>query len=478
MIRLEFLSKEEISQVHAMTLDILEHTGIHVKNDEARGILAEAGCEIKSEIVSIPSSIIHETLENCPSSFNLYSQDGEKKWVIGDDKVLYNPGSSVPNILDHESGIIRKATSKDLIEAIHITNVLDHIAAQSTSIIPSDIPEIISDFYRLYLVLKHSRKPIITGAFRKQGIADMLELLQSIKPNDEWMNHPTAIFDCCPTSPLTWGDTSTQNLLDCARAGIPAEIVPAPLMGATSPITIAGTLAQSNAEILSGLVIAQLANHGCPVIYGGAPSPLDMIHATPRYGSIESMMTACAAAEIGKHYGLPTHAYLGISDSKAVDAQLGFESALGLILGALTRVNIVSGPGALSFISCHSLEKLVFDNEVCGTAFRLTRGIDFDDFQVIGELIEKVGHKGDFLKQRHTSKKLRGEHFMPLDIIDRLSSEAWLDADAMTAQDRAKRRVNAILAVAPTPDLIPNYQDDLKVTMKGMLAKYNVDFEL
>ncbi|MFW9931261.1 MAG: trimethylamine methyltransferase family protein, partial [Candidatus Thorarchaeota archaeon] len=309
-MRIEFLSAGDIEKIHSTSLEILEKTGVLVRNIAALSLLVEAGCETISEVVRIPSNLVEECLKKTPSSFKIYSQDGEEERLVGEGDVIFNPGSSVSNVLDHKTGAIRKATSQDLIESIQITEVMDHISAQSTSMIPADIPNLTSDFYRLYTVLKYSKKPIISGAFRKEGIEDMLTLLTCGSSLEEWRKKPTAIFDCCPLSPLTWSDTSAQNLVDCACSGIPAEIVPAPLMGATSPITIAGTLAQTNAEILSGIVIAQLASSRSPVVYGGAPSPLDMILATPRYGSIESMMTACAAAEIGKHYGLPTHAYL------------------------------------------------------------------------------------------------------------------------------------------------------------------------
>ncbi len=473
-----FLSKDEIKDIHSTSLEILEKTGILVRNPTALSILKKAACETEADIVKLPISLIEESLGKCPRKFILYSQDTEHEYIVGDDHVLYNPGSSVPNILDHTSRTIRKALAQDFIESISVTNELDKIAAQSTSIIPSDIPEMISDFYRLYTVPKYSQKPVITGAFRKEGVPDMLKLLQSGDQEEDWNEKPTAIFDCCPTSPLTWSDTSGQHLIDCAKAGIPAEIVPAPLMGATSPITIAGTLAQSNAEVLSGLVIAQLVNSGCPVVYGGAPSPLDMRHATPRFGSIESIMTACASAEIGKHYGLPTHAYLGISDSKAIDAQLGFESAVGLILGALSRINIISGPGALAFIKCQSLEKLVIDNEICGTAFRLMKGIDFNDFHIIYELVASVVHSGDFLKQRHTSKKLRQEHFMPSNIIDRVSEESWMSSGAATARERAKKRVDELLNDAPSSDNETVQQLALRDTMKSLVTKYGVTAKL
>src|SRR5512136_761402 len=166
---------------------------------------------------------------------------------------------------------------------------------------------------------------------------------------DELAKKPMAIFDVCPSSPLVWSDTACQNLLDCAKSEIPAEIIPAPQMGATSPVTLAGTLVQSNAEFLSGMVMSQIVRPGTPIIYGGSPTTFDMKYLSSRLGSIENMMVACAAAQMGKHYRVPTQAYLGLSDSKTLDAQSGFETSTGTILGALAGINVVSGPGMLIF---------------------------------------------------------------------------------------------------------------------------------
>ncbi len=474
MLRLQLLSDEHLHSIHKTTLDILEKIGLQVKNEQARSILKDAGCDVESSTVRIPSSLVEECIRKAPRHFDLFSRDGSQSWSVGGDNVIYNPGSSVPYVIDRNTGEIRKATSQDTIDIIRLVEELQFIRTQSTAVIPSDIPEVISDFFRLFLVLKYSAKPITTGAFRKEGFDDMQALLRIGRDRNDLHKSPRAVFDCCPTSPMTWSDVTCQNLIDCARTRTPAEIVPAPLMGATSPVTIAGTLVQSNAEILGGLVISQLVIPGTPVVYGGAPAPLDMRYATPRFGSIEAMLTMCASAEVGKSYGIPTHAYLGLSDSKTIDSQLGFESGLGLILAALSRINIVSGPGALAFINCQSLEKLILDNELCGTAYRMIEGIGLEGLDDIIPVLQAVKFKGDFLKQRHTSQNLRKEHYMPSEIIDRLSPESWKDAGEKTARERARTKAEEILSLpqgSQGPEDIETLLDDC---FKKLITKYGV----
>jgi trimethylamine--corrinoid protein Co-methyltransferase len=446
MTTLGFLSKESIQAIHSVSLQILETTGIKVENPKALELLSKSGCVVEGQSVKVPSSLVKNALQKVPKSFDLYTRDGKKSYTIGSDNVVFNPGSSAVYYKDWNSGTIRKGTSKDIVALTKLVDRLEHIKLQSTALIASDVPETVSDFHRLFLSLKFSSKPIVTGAFRKEGVPDMEKLLASIVGNPEALTEkPIAIFDCCPLSPLVWSDLSCQNLLDCASARIPAEIVPAPLMGATSPITLNGTIVQASVETLSGIVIAQLANPGTPVIYGGAPGSFDMKYATPRFGAVEALVVACALAEMGKYYGVPTHGYLGASDSKIEDSQSGFESALGIMLGALTRVNVVSGPGMLGQLNCQSLEKLVIDNEICGSAYRLTRGIDLEDLDVVANLLEVVGPGGNYLGQKHTSKRFRSEHIMPSNVLCRLMPDKWLESGSKTAQMRANEKVSSLL---------------------------------
>jgi trimethylamine--corrinoid protein Co-methyltransferase len=418
---------------------------------------------------------VEESIRKAPSSFDLYTREGDKACTIGSDNVVFNPASSAVYFKDRKTREIRKGTSRDIVELVQLVENLEHIEAQSTALVPSDVPQPISGLFRLYLTLKNSVKPIVTGAFSKEGLIDMKLLLEAVVgSSDELIKKPLAVFDCCPTSPLNWGDSASQNLLDCSGSGIPAAIVPAPLLGATSPITIHGTLVQINVEILTGVVISQLEHPGAPVIYGGAPGSFDMRYATPRFGAIEAMITSCASSEMGKHYGLPTHAYLGSSDSKNVDAQSGFESGLGMTMGALARINVVSGPGMLAHLNCQSLEKLVIDNELCGTAFRLIRDLDFDEIDVITALISKVGSTGDYLRQKHTSKKLRSEHFMPSSVFDRLSIESWIEQGSKSIQKRSSEAVNNLLKNHTHSDLPKDSEKQLELTLKEVLAKYNV----
>ncbi len=450
MAKISYLTKENLEDIHSNTLQLLQDTGVSVLNDETKEILDSAGCTISGDIVKIPESLVEDSLRTTPSTFNLFSREGKQSITIGQENVLINPGSSAVYFKDRESREIRKGTSRDLVELVHVVEQLEYINAQSTALYPSDIPEEIAGQYRLYVILKYSSKPIVTGAFSKEDFHIMRKMLEVVAGgSDELAKKPQAMFDCCPVSPLIWSDTTCQNLIDCAKAGIPAQIVPAPLMGATSPITIAGTILQSNVEILSGIVISQLVNPGSSLVYGGAIGALDMRYGTPRFNSVESVMAACMSNEIGKFYGLPTHAYLGTSESKTEDSQSGYESGLGIIMGILSGINVISGPGMLAQLNCQSLQKLVIDNEYCGSALKLKQESEILALDDIRELISSVGSGGEFLKNRHTLKNYRTEHLFPSDIICRLNVNIWRDEGEKTTYERATTIVDNLLREEP-----------------------------
>jgi len=474
---LQLLSPNEIEDIHNASLVTLGKTGVIVKNNQALNLLKEFGCQVDfdKKIVHIPEPLVKDCLSKVPSIIRLHSRDGKHELIIGKNQTTFNPGSSAVFFTDHETGEIRKPFSSDLVELVKLVDALKYIQAQSTALVPSEVPEDIADLYRLYLVLKNSPKPIITGAFTKQGLLDMKRLLEIVVGGEDRLaNKPMAIFDACPTSPLMWGDTTCQNLIDCARFNIPAEIIPAPQMGATSPITLAGTLVQFNAEFLSGMVISQIASPGAPVIYGGSPTTLDMKYCTSRLGSIENIMVACASSQIAKHYRLPSHAYLGLSDSKMIDAQSGIETSFGIILGALARINVISGPGMLIFENCQSLEKLVIDNEICGMASRLVDGITAQNDSLAPEVISKVGPGGHYLAEKHTIKWLEKEHLMPSDVINRLTFEAWKKQGSKSMITKAREIVNKTLKEHVPEPLPADVENDLRKVLKEIMNRYKI----
>ena len=279
----QLLSKEQKERIHLASLKILEKVGVMIQSDTALKLVANGGADVdmNKKIAHIPQHLVNESLVKAPSTISMFSRDGKHDLALEGNRVHFDPGSSTYYLLDSETLEIRRPVSRELADFVRLADGLEHIQAQSTALVVSDVPSTIVDRYRLYIVLKNSPKTIVTGSFGAGGLVDMKDMLAAVVGGgDELARKPMAIFDVCPSAPLKWGDFIVQDVMDCAKYGIPAEILPMPQLGATGPVTLAGSLAQLNAEFLSGLVISQLAKPGAPVIYGGSPTTFDMRYCT------------------------------------------------------------------------------------------------------------------------------------------------------------------------------------------------------
>lgn len=460
-----------LDEAHALLLD----PGVRVHNQEALDLLAEGGAQVdfESRVVRIAEDMIQEALASAPSEFDLYNFAGEAVVHYGGDAVHFDPGSAAINLLDHETQEQRPPLTHDYVQFVQLVEMLPQLDAQSTALICADVPEEIGDLYRLYLALNFIRKPIVTGAFRKDTWWTMREMLVvRVGGEKELAQKPVAVFDVCPSPPLLWSDLTCQNLIDCARSSIPAELVSMPLAGATAPVTLAGAVVQHAAECLSGVVICQLANPGAPIVWGGSPAVFDMRTGNTPMGAVGTWMIDCAYSQVGKSLNLPTHAYLGMTDSKIVDAQAGMEAAGGAILAALAGINMVSGAGMMDFESCQSFEKLVLDAEIIGMAKRLLAGIVAREDTLALSVMQELGHRADYLSHPQTLRWFKDEFYIPSEVVDRSSLDAWQRAGKPSATQRAAERV---------PELLRGYEPlglskEMRTELRQITAKASERF--
>jgi trimethylamine--corrinoid protein Co-methyltransferase len=267
---------------------------------------------------------------------------------------------------------------------------------------------------------------------------------------------------------------TSQNLLDCAEYNIPVEFISMPLSGFIAPVTLVGSLIQHTAETLSGVVISQLAKPGTPILYGGSPASFDIRYETTPMGAVETMMIDCAYNEIGKFLGMPTQAYISLSDAKQLDAQAGLESSMGATLAALSGINNISGAGMLDFESCQSLEKLVVDNEICGMALRLVKGIEpQEDFPSL-PIFEELLREGHLLISKHTRKYLRQEHYFPGPVINRANLARWEEEGSLTLGERAHREVERLMAEYQPSRLSQDVKSELTGLMEAEASRYGM----
>lgn len=461
--KLELLNESLIEKIIQEAFILLEREGIFVENEEAQELFKAAGMKVDSSTqrVYLTPQLVHDALATTPAKIKLYDRSGEKEFIVGDDNVHFDPGSAAVTILDHKTQAQRRADTMDVINFVRVTDGMKNIEFQSTGLISQDVPEVIGDAYRMYLGLQYSTKPMVTGTFRVEGFKPMLDMLVAVRGSKEKLaEKPLAIFDACPSPPLKWSNLTTQSLIDSARAGIPSELISMGMTGATSLITITGTLVQHVAENLTGLVICQLAKQGAPVIFGGSPSSFDMRKGTTPMGAIETMMIDSGYAQIAKHFNLPTHAYMGLSDAKTNDNQAGLETGIGAIVGALSGINVISGPGMMDFESCQSLEKLVIDNEIAGMALRLIKGVTQRDDPIATHMFENITKEMEFLSTPHTRKWYKEEHTYPL-LIDRDTYDTWVSLGKKSISERAADEVDKLLSEPAESTLDENTRKEL-----------------
>jgi trimethylamine--corrinoid protein Co-methyltransferase len=464
-----------VGRILEEAFELLRDPGVRVQDPEAVALLREAGARVEGEVVRIPTTLVEGALATVPASFDLFDRSGAPAVRYGAGVVQFDPGSSGVNVLDPVSGDHRPSTAADLVRLARVAEMLPAYAAQSTAIVCNDVPAEIGDLYRLFLVLLASAKPVVTGAFSPLGTAAMIDLLALDAGSREALaSKPRAVFDVCPSPPLTWTAFGARNLVDLARARVPAEMVSMPLAGGAAPVTLVGSVVQHAAECLAGIAIHQLARPGAPIVWGGAPAIVDMRTGVTPMGAIETAMLDAAYAQVGKDLNLPTHGYLSATDGKVIDHQAGLESGMSALVGALAGIDMISGAGMLDSLRCQSAEKLVLDAEGIAMAQRLLRGVATPTETLATATIRAAGWEARFLELPETRRLFRSEQALPSAVIDRASLRAWEDAGRPDSAARARDRVEELLAAYARPPLDPS----IEVAMVDLVRAAGTPFGL
>lgn len=456
---LKTLSDELTRKILDEAMRLMAETGMEIRGAQLKARLLEHGLETDAsgKRVLFPADVVARAIETAPSSFTLFDRDGNPYTEIGANNVHYVPGSSGLKILDHRSGETRLANSTDFIEYARLCDGLEHIAYLATAFSTNeDIESQVSDAWRLYMTLTTSKKPVVSGAFSEHGVPRMVDMMQLFRADRaDLVTKPMAIFTITATGNFRYGEDSCQNLLDCVDAGIPVEIVPVTLMGLIAPVTLVGALVFHCVDVLTGITMAQIVRPGAPVLFGGAPATFHMKAASSPMAAIEAQRLNVAYVEIAKSLGLPTQAYMALSDSKFLDAQAGGETFASALLAAIAGVNSVSGPGMLDFVLTFSLPKLVLDNEICGQSLHFVRGIEILDDLPAGRLVADLMSENHLITSQHTLRHWPKQLHLTDPVIDRENRESWQNAGSrdlvQRATDEVERRLAAYQPIETDP---------------------------
>jgi trimethylamine--corrinoid protein Co-methyltransferase len=470
---LRVLSDELITRILAEAKRILSEIGMEVRGPQLRQRLLDHGLKLDpaGERILFPPDVVDRAVAAAPRSITLYNRNGDRHAELGGDRVHFVPGSSGLKVLDHRTGETRLANTNDFVEYVRLADGLPHIAYLATAFSTNDIEPQVSDAWRLYLCLTNSLRPVVSGAFTEHGVSRMAEMMALFRRDRaDLIAHPMSIFTITATGFFRYGEDSCQNLIDCAEWGIPIEIVPVTLMGLIAPVTLAGATVYHVADVLAGLTMAQIVRPGAPVLFGGAPAAFHMKTASSPMAAIEALHLDVAYVAVAKSLGLPTQSYMALSEGKFLDAQAGAETFGSALLAALAGVNSVSGPGMLDYVLTFSLEKLVFDDDVCGQALHFLRELQpMEDLPAL-DLVRELLAEGHLVTAEHTRKHWPREMYLPAPIIDRVNRETWEKEGGKSLSQRAKEEVERRLAAYTPVDADPHAVAELQRLIRSGLA--------
>lgn len=476
--QLNLLTRDQVYDVHTATLTVLEKIGVAVHSDTALKLMDTAGAEVdyKSHVIRIPHSMVEEAIRKKPSSVTLCGRNRDYDVTLQGKMVFFGGASNAKHILDLD-GTHRLTKMRDVAEVTRFEDSLKNVHVLMLPAIPEDAPKRNMNRVLYEAMVKNTSKHISSNAENIESMRDQLEMAALVAGGEEELRRrPILSFILCFQSPLKYVREHTEILIECAKSGIPAFIETDPMSGGTSPVTIAGTVVQQNAEVLCGVTIAQMAKPGSTQIYCLAPSILDMRTTEVAPGAPEVAVIRAAIAQLAHHYGIPLAGDGQMTSSKIPDAQAGYEKMATTLMMALAGYNMIwTGTGMLEGCLGLNYEQFLIDNEMYGMIYRILRGAEISN-RSLAEAVDVIGHVGPlgahYLTQTHTREYLPTEHWIP-QITDRRRWESWINAGGKGVREVAADMAQKILAEHKPEPLPGSVEEALAKIVRGSAGKLN-----
>ncbi len=447
--QLQLVDDEDVTAIHNTALEILSDIGVKIENEEAQDLLVAAGATVDEEtdVVKIPPHLVNESIEKAPRSIRLSARDPEQDVRMEPERAYMSSCNGPPHVYDYETGEDRAPTREDVRDSIVLQNELPNIDMTWGMFTLRDEPML--GFVTLYeLFANNTKHNCILSHYGGDLTKKLVEMVEIVAEEEDVTNKNLVTMYNEPVSPLYLRKETTESLLEWTRAGLPLISSPMPDMGATGPMTIAGTAALGLAESLAGIVIGELNNPGTPMLMGSLPVPMDMRLGSHCYFHSERMFYQSFTGQWARQYDLPVFGTGGISDSFGGDYQLGAETAVSLYGSVLAGQNLIHDLGVIGSGYRNSLEVLTALDEMVGMVKRVTDGVEVNDETLAVDVIRDVGHGGTFLSEAHTRKYGKTELVMP-DLMKKREEQNWHHNVAL---DDAHEKVNRLLDEAePTP---------------------------
>jgi len=455
-------SRDELDTIHYATFQILQDTGIKVLSENALEIFHGGGCEIERfenyGIVKIPSYVVEECAFWAPRTIVYDARNPDDDFIAEPNRVGFSTFGGCINLIDPVTREIRRATKKDCADLTRVCDALNEISVLERAVNATDVPEGTVSVHNIEAILNNTGKHIFVGADSPRALNVMAELAAvCVGGMDRLRKRPIFSVNVCPISPLTLPTNTCEVIVEAARLGLGIMIMPMSLSGGTSSATLAGTLVTHNAEVLSCIVLAQLAKKGLPCTYASTSTILDLRFGTSAIGSPEYGMINAALAKLAQYYRLPSFVGGGASDSKVPDIQSGYEFALSATMSALAGANIVFGSGVLEQGLTIDYAKIIMDAEMIRMIQIAIKGIALTDEKLAMDVIHEVGPGGAYITHEHSLRSMRSQSQTKL--FDRRTRSDWMEVTkGKTIVDRAYETAIDILQnhnPYPLPDAAP-----------------------
>ncbi len=461
MVRLSFFDETEVEAIHQATLRILSETGLILTEPKSRELLTGAGAKVQANRVLLPPELVEKCIADAGKRPSIRGRGGAVK-TLGDGSLYFHNLGGAPNIFDPPSGTRRMATVQDVRDSTRLLDALENCHTITPFFTPTEVPGGIMSLAMYREAIGQTIKPLqgpgVQFAREAQFAARMAEVIG--KPEE------VLTLSLSPVSPLYLPDHEAEAILEIARLGIAFAPLPCPTAGTTAPFSIAGAIAQQNAEVLAALVLAQLVRPGLPMIYCGRLAMMEPRSGLSVWGGVEMGMASAGTVQIGHRYGLPVNVYGFSTNAHSLDAQDGFERALNAILPALAGADELSGIGEMEAGVMGSYAQMVADNEFAGSVLRARKGFATDaDALAVEVVAAAMSTTRNFLGQRHTMKYLKsGEVFMTK-LAERTSWETWEKGGRQGLAERAQAEAERILRDHQVPPLEDAQEKELDALM-------------
>ncbi len=445
------LDPEDLPKIDAAVRAILAEIGLAEAPDLVVERITAAGGRLGADgRLRFPPELTEQALAGLVREFTLCDQDPVYDLQLGGARVHVGSGGAAPLIRDLETGRYRESTLRDLYDAARLVDCLDHIHFFSRSLVARDMPDLRSlDVNTAYACLAGTRKHVFAAASEAASVAEIAEMCYAIAGSREaFLARPFLSFNCnIPVPPLRFDPESCEVAAAAVRHGIPLHANTFGQMGASSPVTPAGTIAQTIAETLAGMIFAWTIDPAAKVIFGTRPMLTDLRTGAMSGGSAEGAVAMAATAQMANYYGLPSSTIAGATDSKLADAQSGYEKSLTVTLAAQAGSNLVTQACGMqaSLMGC-ALESYVIDNDMLGAIMKSLAPIEVSDETLALAAIDEVTHgEGHFLGRPETLARMQSDFVYP-GIADRRGIQEWEADGGKDIRAIALERTRELLA--------------------------------